>query len=341
VRKVAIVVSALVLSLCAGNVLAQNKPAGKPVAKPVAAPEPPPPPPPPAGPPPLSESLTGQPKTDYESGKLLYTDGDYAGSLVKFTAAYDQSQDPRLLWNMAACEKNLRHYSKALKRVRQYVKDGDRFLTDQDKKEAEELIKVMEPFTAKLEVKVDEPGAEISIDDEVIGTSPAEPALVDIGQRKIRVKKEGFEEYAKDQPVGGAATVTIDVKLVKIVHEGRLNVKAANEATIAIDDKVVGTGTWAGALPSGGHSLKVTQKGMRVYQAEVLIQDKQTRDVQVTLEAEPSKGLPMWAWITGGVVVAGGLSVGGYFLFKQDPTYEGPNGNLSPGVVQANKGVRF
>ena len=131
------------------------------------------------------------------------------------------------------------------------------------------------------------------------------------------------------------------MKMVKIVHEGRLNVKASNDATIAIDDKVVGTGTWAGVLPSGGHTLKVTAPKMRVYQAEVLIQDKQSRDVAVTLEAEPSKGLPAWAWITGGVVLAGGLSVGGYFIFKQDSTYEGPSGNLNPGLVQANAPIRF
>ncbi len=316
---------------------------GKPGAKP-AIPDPPPPPeppPPPPGPPPLSETLTGAAKGDYESGKLLYTDGDYAGSLVKFSSAYDASKDPRLLWNMATCEKNLRHYSKSLGLLRRYVKDGDAVLTDQDKKEADDLIKVMEPFTAKLLVNVDEPGAEVTVDDDVIGKSPVEPVVVDIGTRKLRVHKEEFEDYSKELPVGGAAQVAVDVKLVKIVHEGRLNVKASNEATIAIDDKVVGTGQWAGALPSGGHTLKVTAPKMRVYQTEVLIQDKQSRDVAVTLEPEPSKGLPAWVWIGGGVLVAGGLATGGYFLFKQSPKYEGPDGNLSPGVVQANAPIRF
>ena len=96
-----------------------------------------------------------------QSGKVLFTDGDYAGSLVKFSSAFDVSKDPRLLWNMAACEKNLRHYAKALKLVRQYVADGDKVLADQDKQEAGELIKVMEPFTAKLKVTVDEPDAEV------------------------------------------------------------------------------------------------------------------------------------------------------------------------------------
>jgi hypothetical protein len=80
---------------------------------------------------------------------------------------------------------------------------------------------------------------------------------------------------------------------------------------------------------------------MLPYQSEVYLQDKETRDVPVTLQAEPSKGLPMWAWIAGGAVLATGLGVGGYFLFKGESTYEGPSGNLSPGVVQASKPIRF
>src|SRR5882724_2714841 len=68
-------------------------------------------PPAPPGPRPLSESLTGGAKSDYEAARLLYGDGDHAGALVKFQSAFDQSKEPRLLWNMAACEKNLRHYA--------------------------------------------------------------------------------------------------------------------------------------------------------------------------------------------------------------------------------------
>ena len=65
------------------------------------------PPPPPS----LSESLSGAAKAEYDAGKLLYQDGDYAGAQLKFRAAYETSKDPRLLWNMAAAEKNLRHYA--------------------------------------------------------------------------------------------------------------------------------------------------------------------------------------------------------------------------------------
>jgi hypothetical protein len=186
-------------------------------------------------------------------------------------------------------------------------------------------------------VVVDQPGAEVFVDDELVGTSPVDPVVVDIGARKVRVRKSEFEEFTKEVPVGGAAEVAVDVKLPKIIHEGRLTVRTSTEAAIAIDDKVVGSGTWSGVLPSGGHTLRVTAPKMRPYQTEVFVQDKQSRDLAVTLEPEPSKGVPSWMWIAGGAVLAGGLGTAGFIIFRPEDKYEGPAGNLQPGVVQASR----
>ncbi len=318
---------------------APAKPKPAPAAAPPPAPEPPPAPPPPAGPPPLSETLTGDAKADYESAKLLFSDGDNAGAAIKFKSAYEKSKDPRLLWNMAACEKNLRRYSLALKQLRQYLAEGGDKLTDQDRAEAQELIKVMEPFTAKLKINVSEPGAEVYLDDELLGTSPIEPVVVDFGPRKIRVHKAEFEDATKEIPVGGAAEVSVDVPLVKIVHEGRLNVRTQPDASIAIDGKVVGGGSWSGVLPSGGHLVRITAPKKLPYQSDVYIQDKESRDLNVTLDNEPSKGVPTWIWVAGGVLVAGGLTTAGVLVFGGgDPTYEGPRGNLT-GVGNSPGGV--
>ena len=61
----------------------------------------------------------------------------------------------------------------------------------------------------------------------------------------------------------------------------------------------------------------------------------------LSLVAEPSRGLPAWAWITGGVLVAGGLGVAGVVLFKPKDSYEGPKGNLGEGVAQASRPFTF
>ncbi len=272
--------SAILLSAALCAPLVQGK--DKPKTTPAATAEP--------SPPPLAQSLTGQAKSDYEAGKILYADGDYAGALVKFAAAHEQSHDARLLWNMGACEKNLRHYARVLALVRRYVAEGGPLITDQDRAEARELISTVEAFTAALTVTVQEPGATVIIDDEAVGLSPLPaPVIVDLGTRKLRVEKTGFVTYQATIGVGGSKELTHDVQLVREVHEGSLTVRAGPEARILIDGNEVGRGTWTGTLPSRGHTLRVEQDGMIPHQSEVVIQDAENRVVEVPLVKMPTQ----------------------------------------------------
>lgn len=313
---------------------AQGKPT-KPAKTPASASAPQP-----APRPSLTETLSGDAKSDYEAGKLLYGDGDFAGALVKFESAYDKANDPRLLWNIAACEKNLRHYASVLRYVRKYLSEGGDALNAADREEAEALLGTIEPFTAGLELAASEPGASVYVDDVLAGTTPfAKPIVVDLGMRKIRVVKDGFEEFAKELPIGGAKIVRLEVPLKKIVHEGTLAVDVRPGQEIFVDGVRVGVGGWRGVVPSGGHMLRVTAPEMRAYQSEIVVRDNETRNVAITLDKEikPSAGVPAWVWIGGGVLAVAGASLGAYFLFKPEdrqPTV--PVGTLEPGNVQAS-----
>jgi hypothetical protein len=279
--------------ICILTLPAQVQAAPKPKKGAPAPAAPPTAPPAPVGPKPLSETLTGGAKADYEAAKLLYGDGDHAGALVKFQSAFDQSKDPRLLWNMAACEKNLRHYAKVMALVDRYLKEGGSLLVEQDRRDAKDLLGAIESFTAALTLEVSEAGAEVSIDDEVVGSTPlGKPIIVDLGVRRIKVKKEGFREASLSVPIGGSKEVSQSVKLEREVHEGKLTVHSAPDAGISLDGKDVGTGSFDGTVPSGGHTLRVTAPGMRPYQTEVVISDNETRTVDVALESVQVAGPP-------------------------------------------------
>jgi hypothetical protein len=234
---------------------------------------------------PLAQALTGDAKADYDAGKVLASDGDFAGALIKFQSAYDRSKDPRLLWNVAFCEKNLRHYSRVIATLNRYLAEGTSFLSDKDKKDAQDLIQTLSPFTTNATFTVNEEGAQIFVDDAAVGMSPlAGPVVLDIGERRIRVVKDGFKPFEKALPVGGSAAVSVDVKLEKEVHEGRLAVNAPPNAVIEVDMKPMGTGKIDVTIGTGGHQVRVTAPGMRPYQSEVVIQDKEARVVDVALE---------------------------------------------------------
>jgi len=309
---------ALCFFLLEGSVFAQ--PAETAPAAPAAAPAP------------LAEALTGEAKESYEAGKVLYGDGDYAGAVLKFQHAYDVSKDPRLLWNVIASEKNVRHYARAEKLLNEYLAAGGAILTESDRAEAQALLEAVRPFIAEIALKVNEPEATVLVDDVEVGRTPlAAPLRVDMGPRKVRVAKAGFREFSVTQSFASGSVTPLDVTLAVEVHEGRLRISAPAEATIRVDGKIVGKGEWEAKVGSGAHSIEVSADGKETWRADSLVRDDQLTTLLVSLKDNPSSGgVPSWVWIAGGGVLAAGLGTGAYFLFK--PADKGPPA-ATPGTL--------
>lgn len=288
---------------------------------------------------PLSESLTGLAKAEYEAGKVLYGDKDYPNAIVKFERAYELARDPRLLWNVAVCEKNLRRYARMLATIKRYRAEAASMMTDAERAQSDEIVKTVQQFVSALKVSASEAGADVFVDDEKVGTTPlAEPVIVDVGVRKIRVAKQGFKDGLVSQPVAGGGELAVDVRLEKELHRGRLVVQAGESDLIALDGSVVGKGRWEGTVASGGHTLRVTAPGMATHQSEPAVKDGETRRIDVTLnplpKADAGRAL---VWIIGGVALATATVVTSAVLFK--PTKApGIEGNINPGSVQLSFG---
>lgn len=311
------------LSLVSAHSLGQSPaPAGNPAPAPAA---PPATAAPAASPASLSDSLSGEAKAEYEAGKILYEDGDYSGASLKFQRAYDLSKDPRLLWNRAAAEKNLRHYVQVSELVRGYLREGGAFISDMDRADGEALLQTVSAFVAKLNITVNQPGATVSINGKPIGTTPLkEPALVDMGQHELKVELAGHKPFTRMVQVAGGGTTSVDFTLEAEKHEGILRIIVGHDATIRVGGKMVGIGQWQGTLPSGVHNVEVSAKGKQTYFADGLVQDGQASTLRITLQNEPAKAaadsgrVPTWLWVSGAAVLALGAGVGGYFLLKPD-----------------------
>lgn len=235
---------------------------------------------------PLAQSLPPDARRDYDAGKLLFEDGDFATALLKYQAAYERTRDPRLLWNVAVCKKNLRRYAKAAATLAQYVAEGGDRLSASDRKDAQDLIKAIAPFTVAQTITVSQPDAQVQIDDEVVGTSPLPgPIPLDMGTRRLRVHKAGFRLFDSDFPVGGSAPTAVDVVLERQVGHLVLNVPAG--ATVLIDDKEVGRGPHLELdLPPGAHATRVTAPRMHALQTDVVVEDGASRTLDLGLEVE-------------------------------------------------------
>ncbi len=287
-----------------------SKPASTPSARPTRAP--------------LADALEGGAKDDYEAGKLLFADGDYAGAALKFERAYAESHDPRLLWNQAAAEKNLRRYARVEALVTRYLREQGESLSEAERAEAEALLDTVKGLVAELRLDVSEPAAEVFIDDVLVGKSPlSAPLRLDKGKRRLQVKKAGFVDRVVELDLAGGEARAISIALDAESTTGRLRVVTNAGATIRVDGKVVGIGQWEGAVTQGSHQVDVVQRGKEPYRERAEVRTNDLTSLQITLssstpgprERDEGGGLPAWVWVAGGVALAG-VGVGTYFLLK-------------------------
>ncbi|WP_437669496.1 PEGA domain-containing protein [Sorangium sp. So ce131] len=266
--------------------------------------------------PPLSLSLQGEAKAEYTVASVLVQQRDYENASVRFQRAYELSRDHRLLWDVALCHKELRRYARLLGTLDQMEAEAGAALSDQERQDIVALRAFAERLVSRMEILTSAPGAEVFVDGERVGTTPfPEPVPVDIGERKIRIVKPGFKEITRTETVAGGGRIAFSVTLDKVAPRGRLRVAAGPSDVIAIDGQVVGRGAWEGSLTAGAHVLRVTAPGMLAHQAEVLVQDGETRRIDVTLDDTVDRGMP-WLWIGGGAALLAGALVAGAVVFE-------------------------
>ncbi|AUX41851.1 uncharacterized protein SOCE26_032760 [Sorangium cellulosum] len=283
---------------------------------------------------PLSASLTGMAKAEHGAGSALFKEGDYAGALARFERAYELSREPRVLWNVAACQKNLRRYAKMLATLRRIEAESGDALSPRDRKDIAELVQAAGAFVSRLEITASEPGATVFVDDEPVGTTPlAAPVPLDIGERRVRVSKPGFVDFVRRERVVGGGSVALVARLERAVHRGRLAITAGPDDLIAVDGKVVGKGRWEGPVPSGTRALRVTGPGKTPHEAQVLVRDDERRRIDVTLERAPERGgADRWLWIGGGAAIFAGAIVAGALLSEPGrPAEQGSLGTVPLG----------
>jgi hypothetical protein len=286
----------------------------------------------PGFPAPLAESLEGEAGAAYESALLLYRSGDMATAHLKFEEAYTRSSDPRLLWNMAACQRGLRKYAKVERLVRRYLAEAGTRLSPEERAEADRSLEALAPLVAPLETKITPAGAALLIDGERVGTTPlAGPINVEVGPHLVRVEREGFEPAQTEITVGRERANLVSLGLKVIPKEGHLVVAAPTGASIFVDGERVGLTRHEAALPPGTYRVRVEAEGYQPSDKEVAITAGSVRSLDVALTPIEG-GVPTWAWIGGGTLVTGGLVVAAIFLFQPaDPIQ--PAGNFDPGNV--------
>lgn len=253
----------------------------------------------------------------------LWEAGDFSGARLKFQVVYARSGDPRLLWNLAVCEKALRRYAKALPLVKQYLEKAGSRLSAVERQEATDFLATIEGFVGPVRVESDQASARIFVDDEEVGRTPLkEPLLLDMGDHRITLKKRGYKDTSTTiRVLGTDARDRVYLQLERDIPAATLEVHAGRGQWIAIDGNEVGRDRWEGLVSPGLHRIRITGTDCKPQEATADLTNGGHTSVWV--EARPlvpaEKG---YLWPLVGVLVSVTAVVGvvTYYGLKPDDT---------------------
>jgi len=250
---------------------------------------------PPAAPKPLREELPKEALHDWDAAREFYEAKDFEGASVEFLGAYAISKNPRVLFNVAICQKNLAHYARAVALLQRMIAEGGAGLTEAEHGRANEAIETIRVFVTRLVLKVNEPNATVILDGrELEGRTPfADPIPVEVGTHTILVRKAGFKDATLN--LDAAANVDAEpppVALEPLVRRGivAVSVSGAPLARVLVDGVEMGFAPYAGEFPVGRHTVDAKAIGYVSAAASIELAQGARLPVDLDLRAEKHEG---------------------------------------------------
>lgn len=141
--------------------------------------------------------------------------GDTKSALASFRAAYEKYPSFRVLYNIGQLCERMGDPACAVKSYEQYLRDGGADVPAKRRTEVDATIKKLVAQLAMVTLKVNTPGAEVSIDDVPHGRAPiAEPVPMNAGPHRITATL-GDKSAKKEIVANAGEPQTVDLDLPK------------------------------------------------------------------------------------------------------------------------------
>lgn len=167
----------------------------------------------PPRPEPPSAAAAAEARRHFTRGVELYKEGDYRGTLIELRRAESLAPNYRVLFNIGQTLMVLQQYAEAREAFREYLEKGGVAIPAQRRGAVEEELKRLDARIGQIDVRVNVAGAEITIDDEVVGAAPLAVREVSAGRRKITVSAPGHHPITRYVDVVGDERGVVEITL--------------------------------------------------------------------------------------------------------------------------------
>lgn len=191
----------------------------------------------------VRETLPELARTKFDEGSALYKAGSYQEAKAAFLGAYQASLDPRVLYNVAVCEKGLGRFARAIDLLKTSASKAS--WPSSESGPPESYSRLVEETVEKLShhvgyVAIDlEPksvtGVAVFVDGERVTTfseSGTQTVLpLDLGSHLIRVAKDGYSASAS----AGRAEHAVTIGAAGTVEHVRFSLNPLPKGSVTIE----------------------------------------------------------------------------------------------------------
>jgi hypothetical protein len=243
----------------------------------------------------------------YVRAVKLYDERAFDAALLEFRRAYELAPTFRILYNLGVVSLELRDYANALAFFERYLSEGKAAVPPEAQAEVAGKIRDLLGRVAFVSVVVNVPGAEVSVDDRVIGVAPfSAPLRLNTGSRRISARAAGRIPDSRVIDLTGGDTTRVELNLVNPAAQIRVHREA---------DKPSRPIPWLGWGATAALSGFAVVSGMQALAAQRSYERRQD-DLGVTrdeLDSVSAKALH-YSLAADALAVAA-LAVGGYSLY--------------------------
>jgi hypothetical protein len=215
-------------------------------------------------------------RSHFKLGVDFYRERNYRAALIEFQRAYAASPHYKLLYNLGQASLELQEDSNGIDYFTRYLREGGDELTEERKAEVEQNIARLRARLATVTVITNQPGAEIYVDETLIGTSPlSEPVKVSVGRRRFVAVKHGFAdaEHVVDVASGDELQVALEFKERPQLDLAKLQTVLNKNQEDSGPSPAVWTGIATGVLATGATTLSIlTMVAQQKYDDELKVE---------------------------------------------------------------------
>ncbi|MFO8072330.1 MAG: PEGA domain-containing protein [Polyangia bacterium] len=152
-------------------------------------------------------------RKQFDIGLDLLEEERWDQAATAFRTAYALEPNYRVLFNIAEAESRADNYARALEAYTLYLAEGSDEIPKSRREHVREEIDRLNLLVGMIQVKCPVEGAVVMIDGRRHGRTPQlGPALVDLGEHEVVVKKEGAELHREKLRVGGGRLAWVIVE---------------------------------------------------------------------------------------------------------------------------------